>query len=314
MTKTKQNKANVSQTRTIKQKPKTYKSFRLSKKLKHPSTLPKARNMFTQTCRLFWDNRRVFSWVIGLFFVLTIVFVQGLQATNEVDEIKLIIEDLFDGATGQFFAGITVLSILSGSVVSASSDVAGVYQTILLILMSLATIYALRKIHAKGSVNVHEVFYNSTYPLVPFLLTLFVVGLQLIPLAIGGWLFSTVTVAGLAIHPVEQLMWATIFFLLAVLSLYMITSSIFALYIVTLPDMRPMQSLRSARKLVRLRRWEVLRKLLFLPFALLIIGAVVLLPIAILITPIAEYVVLLYFLLSVLFSYGYVYELYRELL
>jgi hypothetical protein len=78
--------------------------------------------------------------------------------------------------------------------------------------------------------------------------------------------------------------------------------------------MRPMQALKAARKLVHLRRWAVLRKLLFLPLSLLVIGFVLLLPVAILIASVAEYVVLLYFLFSVLFSYGYVYELYRELL
>ncbi len=53
-----------------------------------------------------------------------------------------------------------------------------------------------------------------------------------------------------------------IFFLLAMLTLIYVKSSLFALYIVTLPDMTPMKALRSARELARYRRWTVLRKIL----------------------------------------------------
>ena len=56
----------------------------------------------------------------------------------------------------------------------------------------------------------------------------------------------------------------------------------FALYIVTLPDMTPMKALRSARELVRYRRWTVLRKVLFLPLMLLVVAAIIMVPIIIL--------------------------------
>lgn len=301
-------------TRKIKTKEQAYASFRLSKKLKHPDKLPKARRIFARTWRTYWQNKKVFGGLLAIFFVLTIVFVQGARLSGEASDIQFIVEDLIDGATGRLLGGIAVLGLFTSSVANAPSDVAGVYQTIFFILMSLAIIYALRKLHVGKTIGIRDALYNSTYPLVPFVLTLFVIGLQLIPFAVGSWLFSTVSSAGLAAHPVEQLMWAIIFFLLALLSLYMVASSIFALYIVTLPDMRPMQSLRSARKLVYLRRWAIMRKLIFAPFVLVILGFLVSLPFAIFVPVLAEYIVLLYFLFGSLFFYGYVYELYRELL
>ena len=109
-------------------------------------------------------------------------------------------------------------------------------------------------------------------------------------------------------------MWGILLFLFVLLSLYMITSSIFALYIVTLPDMTPMQALRSARNLVRFRRWTVMRKVLFLPLSLVVIGGLLLIPIIIFLTPIAEWVYFGLTMMSLAFIHSYIYTLYRELL
>ena len=73
-------------------------------------------------------------------------------------------------------------------------------------------------------------------------------------------------------------------FFLALLSLYMICSSLFALYIVTLPNVTPMKALRSARQLVLHRRFLVLRKILFMPLALLVLGAIIMIPLIIFLT------------------------------
>jgi hypothetical protein len=94
----------------------------------------------------------------------------------------------------------------------------------------------------------------------------------------------------------------------------MISSSLFALYIVTLPDMTPMKALRSARELVRHRRWTVLRKILCLPLILLVAGAVIMLPIIIVLTPLAQWVFFLLTMLALVAAHAYMYTLYRELL
>jgi hypothetical protein len=151
-------------------------------------------------------------------------------------------------------------------------------------------------------------------PLVPFLLVLVVIGLQLLPLVIGASLYAGVINNGLALYTVEKLAWALLAGLLGLLTLYMISSSIFALYIVTLQDMSPMQALRSARGLVRYRRWTVLRKLLYLPLVLLVAAAIIMLPIILLITPLAPWVFFILTMFSLIAAHAYVYTLYRELL
>ena len=109
-------------------------------------------------------------------------------------------------------------------------------------------------------------------------------------------------------------MWGLLLLLLVIWSFYMITSSIFAIYIATLPDVRPMQALRSARGLVRHRRWLVMRKVLFMPLALLIIGIVVMLPVIFLLPVLAELIFFLLSMSALVLAHAYMYIFYRELI
>ncbi|CAN5631214.1 hypothetical protein BH23PAT2_BH23PAT2_04080 [soil metagenome] len=300
-------------TRKISQR--RYASFRLQKRVKHPGNLAKTRRILSSAHRHVWQHKRLFFGIVLVYAILTVVLVSGFGLVSELEDIRAIIDELIEGQFGQIASGAAVLSLLISNTVSAPTEVASLYQTILFVLVSLAIIWSLRQTYAKESPALRDAFYLGMYPVIPFIFVLVIIGLQLVPFAIGSWLFTTVTTGGLAVTFVEQLLWLTLFFLLTVLSLYMISSSLFALYIVTLPDMRPMQALKSARELVRFRRWTVLRKVLFLPFALSIIGLIVLLPMAIFTVPIAIVVtILLYSLLCVLYAHAYMYELYRELL
>lgn len=94
----------------------------------------------------------------------------------------------------------------------------------------------------------------------------------------------------------------------------MISSSIFALYVVTLPEMTPIRALRSAKGLVQFRRWTVMRKILFLPFIICVVGIIIMLPVILLLTPAAEVIFLLLTALVLPVIHSYVYSLYRELL
>jgi hypothetical protein len=141
-----------------------------------------------------------------------------------------------------------------------------------------------------------------------------VVGLQLIPLLVGSTLYAVVTTNGIAVTVIEKLIWLFVFGVLALWTLYMLSSSLFALYIVTLPDMTPLKALRSARELVRHRRWTVLRKILWLPLALLLIAAVLMVPIIIWLTPLAQWLFFVLTMFVLVAVHGYMYTLYRELL
>jgi len=296
------------------QRPK-YKSFKVSKRLKQPKhKLPKARVMFVNSIKHLWKYNKVFGGITAIYLVLTIVLVKGFSMANDVPAIKESIVQTFSGAGGQLAAGATIFGVLLGGVSGVSSDVAGVYQSILLIIVSLAVIWTLRQTHAAKSVRVRDGFYRGMYPLIPFLLVLLVIGLQFIPLAFSSWLLSVTVLSGLAVTAVEQVLWVLLCFLLALLSLYLVCSSVFALYVVTLPDMSPMKALRSTGDIVLYRRWEVMRKVLFLPVVIVLIGAIIMLPVILWLTPLAEWLFFALSMLALAVSHSYIYSLYRELL
>lgn len=298
----------------------TYRSFRLSKRIRHkrPKVAGSFR-LFKRSVVTLLKRKRLFFTIVLVYLVLTIVLVKGFGLTSNIPELKDTLNDLFGGSFSKLLSGVTLFSVLLSNINTTSGGAqASSYQLILLVTVSLAIIWALRHTLSPGSkkqkLTARDAFYNGEYPLVPFLLVLLVIGLQLLPIAAASFLYSTVLAGGLAVTVIEKVLWGMIVFLLVLLSLYMITSSIFALYIVTLPDVRPMQALRSARELVRYRRWSIMRKLLFLPAALLIIAGVIVIPVILVAPAAAEWLFFVLSMIGLAVLHSYLYTLYRELL
>lgn len=293
----------------------TYKSFRLEKRKETPRPrIASGWKMLGKALLILKSHWKLFAGILGIYAVLNLILVGGVAGSSDITNLKNSLNDVFTGHWGKLSTGLTLFTVLVGSAGSASSAVAGAYQTILLLLMSLVIIWVLRQLYAGHAVRVRDGFYAGVYPLVPFVLIILVIGLQLLPLTLGATVYSSLIGGGIAITFIEKALTLAVFVGLVVLSFYMICSSIFALYIVTLPDMTPMKALRSARELVRNRRWIIARKILFLPFALIIIAAVIMIPISLFLTPIATVVFFVLTILSVAVVHSYMYALYRELL
>lgn len=295
----------------------TYQSFRLSKRIKQPKDpILGSFRLFKRSIQLLINKWRLFGGIILVYLVLTVVLVKGFGVGADIEELQDILREVFDGNGGQLVSGFALLGVLLGNVGTTASEVAGAYQSMLLIITSLVLIWALRHTQSdkKIVVNVRDAFYKGLYPLVPFLLVLAVIGLQLVPLALVNFLYSTVFGGGLAPTAAEQVLWVILMAALVLLSLYMVTSSVFALYIVSLPDIRPMQALRSARELVRYRRWVIMRKVLFLPIALLIMTALIIVPLIILAPMVAEWLFFALSMATLAIVHAYMYSLYRELI
>lgn len=294
-----------------------YKHFHLSKRVKHPAQLPSAFSLLVRAVRHLWLHKKLYFWILAIYGLLTLVLVKGLTGSINLNEIKDNLEQTDGSQSGRLGNSLTLFGFLLGSTGGTGSEAGSAYQTILLIIASLAVIWGLRQTHASKTakgLKARHAYYGGMYPLVPFTLVLVVVALQLIPLAIGGSLYTAVIGGGLAVSGLEQFLWAALFALFSILSLYMITSSVFALYISTLPDMTPMKALRSARELVRYRRWTVLRKIVLLPIFLLIVAAVLIIPAIILLTAVGEPLFFVFSLVALAIIHAYMYELYRELI
>jgi len=294
--------------RTLKQR--AYKSFRLTKPIKYTGRpLPSSWQLLKRSAQFLWLHKKTLGGILFIFGLIHFVFVQSVSL-SDFPELKKV----FDESIGGFGGGIALFTYMISTVGQANSAEAGVYQTILYIIASLAIIWALRELMAGKKIRIRDPYYRGMYPLIPFVLVIIVIGIQTIPAIIGAWLYGVVVSNGIAVSIVEQLFWLVIFFIFALLSFYMLCSSLMALYIVTLPNMAPMRALRSARELVRYRRWSIARKIIILIITLLVVAAIVMLPLIILV-PFA--VPVLFYVGSVLalgYVHIYIYHMYRELL
>ncbi len=271
--------------------------------------IPSSRTLLRRSVDIMWQNKKVLGGVLLVYGVLQIVLVRGVLMSN-FSEIKNAVDQNFDG----FLGTATLFTYITSSFGSVSTAEAGVYQSFLFIVCSLAFIWALRQVMAKKVIRIRDAYYKGMYPLVPFILVLLVMGLQTIPALIGSWLYGTVLANEIAVTGFEQVFWLIVFLIFLAPSVYMICSSLFALYISTLPDMTPLQALRSARELVRYRRWAIIRKIAILSIVVLLVLALVLAPVILIIPVITPFIFYALTIVITGFVHTYLYSVYRELL
>lgn len=269
--------------------------------------LPNVIVLTKQAALLLWNNKWLLGGIALIYVVLSLVFVQGVGGNLGVAELR-------NQFSSQVVGTLAAYAQLIGNSTGSSNPAGSVYQSVLFVIVSLAIIWALRQVVAGEKATIRNAFYRGMYPLVPFMLVLLVIGLQLLPMLIGASLYQLVVVSGIASTTIEVALWGLVALALALLSLYLLVSSIVALYIVTLPNMTPLQALRAARELLRRRRWTVLRKMLFLPLALLVVAGIVMVPFILLLPLAAGWVLFALGIVAIVAAHGYIYNLYRELL
>lgn len=276
--------------------------------------LPKARKIFWSVLQLLWANKKLFFYIVLIYGLLNVILVRGLSAGGDLSTLKGELNGVLHGVGGKIAVSGISFAYLMASSGSGVSGTAGFYDGALLVVCSLAFIWAFRQVLAKHPIRARDSFYHGMYPLIPFLLVFLLFSVQLLPLAAGGGIYSVVTSGGIAVHVWERILWLALFILLALWSLRMITASMFALYIVTLPDMTPLRAYRSAKQLVYGRRLMIWRKLIFLPLTLLLLAVIIEFPLILFLTPVATWAFLIISMLALPLVHGYLYTLYREML
>jgi hypothetical protein len=276
--------------------------------------LPEAYSLFRNVVLQLWTNKKLFGGIVLTYGVLDIVLVRGFSSGSNLASFKSTLDHTFTGSGGKLASSVLTLGYLlsgSGSGGVAQSDI---YQSILLLICSLAIIWALRQVTTGRTTRVRDTFYRGMYPLIPFFLLVVLIGAQLLPLAIGGGLYNTVMTNGIAVHAWEKVFWLLLFIGLGLWSLYMITASVFALYIVTLPNMTPLRAYRSAKQLVYGRRLLIWRKIIFLPIVLILLAAIVGVPLIFFAAPLALWVFFALGVIALPVVHSYLYNLYRGML
>jgi hypothetical protein len=307
-------KKSVSVPQSRRLKPSRSKRFSLRRGPKHPIKLPKARLITKEAVVTLWQHRRLFAGLSLIYGILNLILVRGLSTGVNVSGLKSAFNHSFGGHPNPVITGVGTFINLLGSSGNSAAQASSSYQLFLLLFASLAIIWALRQVMAGVLIRPRDAYYRGMSPLIPFILVLLVVGLEIIPLSVGAGLYSLVIGNGIVVSLGEYIVWGAVFALLTGWSLYMLSSSLFALYIVALPDMTPLKALRSAREIVQHRRLIVLRKIVWLPILLLVVAAIIMVPIIIVLAPLAQWVYLLLGMFVPVAVHTYMYTLYRELL
>lgn len=251
---------------------------------------------------------------IGLIYmILNIVFASGIG--NLSSEVNIVKANLQNGSGNHPLvggvSGFLQLVFTSGA---SSTGAGSAFQSALIVVTSLAIIWALRQAVAGKQVTVKQAFYNCTSQLVPFLLVLAVMIIQILPITLGAAVVASIFTSVGIISGFWIVLFAAILIGLYGWTMYMLSSSVFALYIVTLPGVQPRQALKSAKELVSYRRSLVLRKVLFLPLIMLVAFGIVVVPLIIYATVAVTAVFYVLSTLSLLFALTYLYSLYKELI
>lgn len=289
-----------------------YKDKKKSVKINEP--IPSSLSILMASIKHVWLNKKLFFGIMIVYSLLYLLLVKGLATNFQLPDTKQAITDAGTGLD-TLTTGSVLLGSLVGTIGSTSSESAAVYQVVLFIFISLVLIWSLRQTYGKGiKIKVRQSFYSSMYPLVQYILVWLVVSIQLIPAVIGLTLYGIVSSNGIAVGALENILWLILTAILIGLSVFYVSSSLFASYIVTLPDMTPMLALKKAKKVVKFRRFAIIRKLLFFPFVAGIITVLIFFPLVLYLTVLAEVLFIVFTILLILLGHSYFYNLYKKLL
>lgn len=276
--------------------------------------LPSLKSVVIEPAKFILNSKKIFFGISILYSVLLFIFIKGFGFGFSLEATKSQLDEFFLGSLGKFDESVTLFSELLSSYGSTTDAATGVYQFFLTIFMILALIYLCREIMANKQTSVKDAFYKGMYPIIPFILVLIVVAIQTLPLVVGNFFLTTVITNGLISTMFERIVWYGVFILLASATVYMITSSIFALIISTLHDVTPFQALRSANKLVAKRRLKIILRF-FILFVFTFLGiALLFFPLVLLSPLVAELLFLLVGSLSIAYLVAGAYNIYRQLL
>ncbi len=291
-----------------------------SKKVAEPAErppLPAAWRIGQCALGILWRYRLFFLILTAIYLVLDLLLVRSVLAFD-VASLRSGLSDSLRHGGGLALGGLSIFSSLFTAAASgASGDKTGAYHFFVVLLISLVIIWALRQIFADEAgtkLRIKRAFYQSTTPLIPFMLLVFLLGLQFVPLFITLQVYAIIVNGGIVSSAFEQVLLLGALLGMMLLTIVWLARTIIALYIVTLPGMEPLEAYRNAKVLVQGRRLSIIRKLLFLPLALFVMAGVIMVPAILIWAPLAQWLFFVLTGVGLVAVHAYLYSLYRELL
>ena len=271
-------------------------------------------------------HKRVFGGLIACYALATIVLV-GAASQETFTQLAGLLKEtsgsILEGGWGEIGkAGLLLFSGAVGNFSPQLGETQQIYAALLFTLTWLAGVWLMRAQVAGGKPRLRDALYNSGAPIVSTAIVALLIVVQMLPMAIGVIGYTTALSAELA--GVLAMVVFLAAFLLIALSLYLVTSSFFALIVCTLPGMYPLEALRTAAQLVINRRLRILLRMVWLIVVVLLAWVLAMLPIILFATwlqstwpqiswvPIVPFALSFTAAASTVFASSYTYMLYRK--
>ena len=278
--------------------------------------------------RTIWANRKIFLLLALTYSILTALMVgiasQDIYTTlNET--LKATSGNIFNSGLGTIGkAGLLFLTSTTGGISVSLTEAQQVYAALITLLTWMTSVWLLRNILAGHKVKLSDGIYNSGLPLISTFIVALIFIVQLLPLALALIGYGAAAATGLLNGGVEAMLFWIAGGVLAMLSLYWVTSTFFALIIVTIPGMYPFKALKTAGDLVIGRRLRILLRLIWMIVVTVVVWAIIMIPIimidswlkdlwpAIVWIPTIPLILLFISAFSIIWISSYVYLLYRK--
>ena len=309
-----------------------HRSFRRTRRRDYVRTLkmPGYVGFTREVHRTVWGHRKLFL-SLALFYAVLMGVMVGIASQDTYSTLTDTLRDtsggVFEGNWGEVGkAGLLLLTAMTGGVTQELTEIQQVYAAIVILLTWLTTVWLLRNVLAGHAVKLRDGLYNAGSPIIAMFLVALVLVVQLLPLALAVIGYSAAAESGLLAGGVEAMLFWIAAGLLAVLSLYLITSTFMALIVVTIPGMYPLRALKTAGDLVIGRRIRILLRLLWLVLVIVLAWVIIMIPIILLDTwlkgiwpqiqwvPVIPLLLLAVTSVTVVWSAAYIYLLYRKVI
>lgn len=308
-----------------------HRSFRVTRRRDYvrPITLPNPLLFIIEVNQMLLKQWRLFLPLFVIYIALYAVLV-GIGSQGIYDELSASLTEaggsLFDGAWGAISqSGLTLLALVTTGINEDLNAAQRIFAVLLGLMAWLTIVWLLRNVLAGNKVKLRDGLYNSGSPILATLVVGLVIVLQLLPVALAAVGYSAAVSSGLLENGgVESMMFWVAAVLLGVLSLYWISSSLFAMVIVTLPGMYPFKALRTSRRILIGRRVKFLFRFIWMVLFVLAVWVFVLVPVILLdgwiksvweqiaAVPIVPTALLLVGTFTVFWVSTYIYLLYRK--
>lgn len=245
--------------------------------------LPSLTSQASAAFKMFFKFWKIFLPLL-LIFVGLYIFLIGAMSENTLADVKANVEqtnkDVADGKIGTVGkAGLTLLGIISTGGLTTMNDAQVVIAVLLFTIIWLVTIYLARHLLAGyQEIKMRDGFYSALSPLVSTLVVGLIIFLEAIPIMLTIIVFQVALTTEFLSTPFYALLFFMFAALMITLSLYLLSSSFFAIIVVSAPGLYPLTAVRMAKNLIMGRRLRFLIRVFYLVIIVALLYLLLLMP------------------------------------